>query len=73
MVNLFHGVAVYSGVVIVCKLAGLVGLLLYVLTGMALLAPIVFSITVLLTPAAVSASHMIAHILEAPRNILIGA
>lgn len=48
MVNLFHGVAVYSGVVIVCKLAGLVGLLLYVLTGMAVLAPIVFAVTVLL-------------------------
>ena len=48
MVNLFHGVAVYSGVVIVCKLAGLVGLLLYVLTGMAVLAPIAFSVTVLL-------------------------
>ena len=48
MVNLFHGVAVYTGVVMVCKLAGLVGLLLYVLTGMAVLAPIVFSITVLL-------------------------
>ena len=48
MVNLFHGVAVYSGVVIVCKLAGLVGLLLYVLTGMAVLAPLVFSVTVLL-------------------------
>lgn len=38
----------YSGVVVVGRLAGLLGLLLYVLVGMAALAPIVFSVTVLL-------------------------
>ena len=48
MENLFRGVAMYSGVVVVGRLAGLLGLLLYVLLGMAALAPIVFSVTVLL-------------------------
>ena len=38
----------YSGVVVVARLAGLLGLLLYVLIGMAVLAPLVFSVTVLL-------------------------
>jgi len=46
--NLFRGVAMYSGVVVVGRLAGLLGLLLYVLLGMAAIAPIVFSVTVLL-------------------------
>ena len=48
MENLFRGVAMYTGVVVVGRLAGLLGLLLYVLIGMSALAPIVFSVIVLL-------------------------
>ena len=54
--NLFAGLAMYSGVVVVGRLAGLVGLLLYVLTGMAILAPIVFSVTILLLDLQLSSS-----------------
>ena len=46
----------YSGVVVVGRLAGLVGLLLYVLTGMAILAPVVFSVTILLLDLQLSSS-----------------
>ena len=46
--NLSHGLAVYSGLVTVARLGSLVGPLLYLLLGMGLLAPLVYSVIVLL-------------------------
>ena len=40
--HLSHGLAVYSGLVIVARLGSLVGPLLYLLLGMGLLAPLVY-------------------------------
>jgi len=46
--NLFHGLAVYSGLVVVGRLGAVVGALLYILGGMAVLIPVLFSIIILL-------------------------
>ena len=46
--NLLHALALYSGVVVVARLASLVGILLYILTGMSILAPLVYSVIILL-------------------------
>ena len=46
--NLSHGLSVYSGLVVVARLGSLVGPLLYLLLGMAVLAPLVYSVIVLL-------------------------
>ena len=46
--HLSHGLAVYSGLVIVARLGSLVGPLLYLLLGMGLLAPLVYSVIILL-------------------------
>jgi len=46
--NLFHGLSMYTTVVIVGRLAGVVGPLLWILCGMSLLAPIVFALVLLL-------------------------
>jgi len=46
--NLVHCLAMYSGLVIICRLASLVGSLLYILMGMSVLIPMVFSTILLL-------------------------
>jgi len=46
--NLVHCLAMYSGLVIICRLASLVGSLLYILMGMSVLIPLVFSTILLL-------------------------
>jgi hypothetical protein len=46
--NLFHGLAVYSGLVVVGRLGAVVGALLYILSGMAILIPLLFSLIILL-------------------------
>ena len=46
--NLVHCLAMYSGLVIICRLASLVGSLLYILMGMSVLIPVVFSTILLL-------------------------
>jgi len=46
--NFFHAVAIYTGVVVVGRLAGVVGTLLWILCGMSILAPLVFAVIILL-------------------------
>jgi len=46
--NLFHALAVYTGMAVVGRLAGVVGTLLWILCGMSILAPLVFAIIILL-------------------------
>lgn len=46
--NLFHALAIYTGVLVVGRLAGVVGTLLWILCGMSILAPLVFAIIILL-------------------------
>jgi len=48
MENLFHGLAVYSGLVVVGRLAGIVGTLIWILLGMSILAPVIFAVVILL-------------------------
>ena len=52
--NLFHGLSMYTSVVIVGRLAGVVGPLLWILCGMSLLAPIVFALVLLLVDLTLS-------------------
>eukprot|EP00088_Acartia_fossae_P070918 TRINITY_DN9612_c0_g1_i7.p1 TRINITY_DN9612_c0_g1~~TRINITY_DN9612_c0_g1_i7.p1 ORF type:complete len:399 (-),score=30.12 TRINITY_DN9612_c0_g1_i7:207-1403(-) len=46
--NLFHGLAVYTGVVLVAKLEGLTGFLVWILYAMCGLAPLIYSLVILL-------------------------
>ena len=46
--NFFHAVAIYTGMVVVGRLAGVVGTLLWILCGMSILAPLVFAVIILL-------------------------
>lgn len=46
--NLFHGVAVYSGVALIGRLEGVVGALLWILMGMSVVAPLLWAIVILL-------------------------
>ena len=48
MENFFHALAIYTGVAVVGRLAGVVGTLLWILCGMSILAPLVFAIIILL-------------------------
>ena len=54
--QLTHGLAVYAGLVTVARLGSLVGPLLYLLLGMGLLAPLVYSVIVLLLDLYISHS-----------------
>jgi len=46
--NFFHALAIYTGMAVVGRLAGVVGTLLWILCGMSILAPLVFAIIILL-------------------------
>ena len=54
--NLLHALALYTGVVVVGRLGSLVGILLYILTGMSILAPLVYSVIILLLDLYISPS-----------------
>jgi len=54
--NLLHALALYTGVVVVGRLGSLVGILLYILTGMSILAPLVYSVIILLLDLHISPS-----------------
>ena len=55
--NLLEALAMYSGVVVVGRLASLVGPLLYILGGVGVLAPLVYSVTILLLDLYISPSN----------------
>ena len=54
--NLLEGLAMFTGVVVVSRLGSLVGSMLYILTGISILAPVAFSVIVLLID--LSLSHL---------------
>jgi len=53
--NLFHALAIYTGMAVVGRLAGVVGTLLWILCGMSILAPLVFAIIILLLDLSLNA------------------
>ena len=55
--NLLEALAMYSGVVMVGRLAGLVGPLLYILCGVGVLVPLVYSVTILLLDLYISPTN----------------
>eukprot|EP00092_Neocalanus_flemingeri_P012514 GFUD01013487.1.p1 GENE.GFUD01013487.1~~GFUD01013487.1.p1 ORF type:complete len:408 (-),score=77.54 GFUD01013487.1:428-1651(-) len=53
--NLFHALAIYTGMAVVGRLAGVVGTLLWIFCGMSILAPLVFAIIILLLDLSLNA------------------
>jgi len=70
--NLFHGLAVYSGLVLVGRLGAVVGALLYILSGMAVLIPLLFSIIILLLDIYLNAASRVGSNAIAPQVVATG-
>ena len=70
--NLFHGLAVYSGLVLVGRLGAVVGALLYILSGMAVLIPVLFSIIILLLDIYLNAATRVGTDAIAPQAVATG-
>jgi hypothetical protein len=70
--NLFHGLAVYSGLVLVGRLGAVVGALLYILSGMAVLIPVLFSIIILLLDIYLNAATRVGNDAIAPQAVATG-
>jgi len=70
--NLFHGLAVYSGLVIVGRLGAVVGALIYILGGMAILIPLLFSIIILLLDVYLNAANRVGQGSIAPMAVATG-
>jgi len=70
--NVFHGLAVYSGLVVVGRLGAVVGILLYILGGMAILVPLLFSIIILLLDIYLNAASRVGEGSIAPLAVATG-